>query len=83
MATVSFGGPLEFGVAGFGDSVTREAQNDRVPADAVVTASIAPASTTFSIASRPRAASSASRFRRLADPVACGRLLNAELRRRR
>jgi LGFP repeat len=51
MVTVSFGGPLEFGVAGLGDSVPRDAQNDGVPADAIVTASIAPASTLFSIAS--------------------------------
>jgi hypothetical protein len=48
---VSFGGPLEFGVAGLGDSVARDAQNDSVPADAIVTVSIAPASTLFSIAS--------------------------------
>lgn len=51
MATVSFGGPLEFGVAGFGDSIVRDAHSDSVPADAIVTASIAPASTLFSIAS--------------------------------
>jgi hypothetical protein len=51
MATVSFGGPLEFGVAGLGDLVARVAQNDSVPADAIVTASIVPASTLFSISS--------------------------------
>ena len=51
MATVSFGGPLEFGAASFGDTVTRNAQNESVPSDAIVTASIAPASTLFSITS--------------------------------
>src|ERR1039458_1180865 len=51
MAPVSFGGPLEFGAASFGDTVTRNAQNESVPSDAIVTASIAPASTLFSITS--------------------------------
>src|ERR1022692_2433919 len=53
MATVSFGGPLEFGAASFGDTVTRNAQNESVPSDAIVTASIAPAATLFSITSVP------------------------------
>ena len=51
MATVSFGGPLEFGVVGFGDSATRDARNDSVPAAATVTAAIVPASASFSIIS--------------------------------
>ena len=48
MATVSFGGPLEFGVVGFGDSATRDARNDSVPAAATVTAAIVPASASAS-----------------------------------
>lgn len=51
MATVSFGGPLEFGILGFADSVTRDARSDSVPAAAIVTAAIVPASASFSILS--------------------------------
>ncbi|WP_321935176.1 hypothetical protein [Paraburkholderia sp. J8-2] len=51
MVTVALSGPLEFEVASYGDSVARDTQSDAIPIDAMVTASIKPSSTPFSITS--------------------------------
>ena len=51
MASVAFGGPLEFGSATYGSVVTRDAINAAVPSNAVVTASIAPANASFEVTS--------------------------------